>query len=110
MTVKYYDNKSKSITLVTDVKKDDLETKTFQYPFFVKGVFTKKAIDLGAELEENEFVVPGDLFDRITSFIVELYNKQFTSDELTNGIDAGKIIETYISILMGVLQGDSKNE
>lgn len=109
--MKYYDEKTKSLTLVTEVKEEDLETKTYQYPFFVKGIFTKKAIDLGAELEENSFVVPAEMFDRLSSFIVELYNKQFDQEQLTNGIDSRKIIETFITILMGVLQGDtSKNE
>ncbi|MCC2248860.1 hypothetical protein JUJ52_02655 [Virgibacillus sp. AGTR] len=106
----YYDEKSKSLTLVTGLKGEELETETYQYPFFVKGIYTKKAIDLGAELEENKFTVPGDLFDRITSFIVELYNKQFSHEKLIDGIDSRKIIETYISVLMGVLQGDTSKK
>ncbi|WP_200416281.1 phage tail assembly chaperone G [Virgibacillus salexigens] len=107
---KYYDEKSKSLTLVTGFEGEELETETYQYPFFVKGIYTKKAIDLGAELEENKFIVGADLFDRITSFIVELYNKQFNHETLTNGIDARVIVETYIAILMGVLQGETSKK
>jgi|SRR5690625_1478766 len=115
MTVKYYDENTKTLNLVTGIKeaegKQELETKEYLYPIFVKGIYTKKSIDLGAELQESEFVVSSDLFDRLTTFIVELYGKQFTSKELTEGIDSGKIINVYISVLFGVLQGDtSKNE
>ncbi|GGB56866.1 hypothetical protein GCM10011409_38040 [Lentibacillus populi] len=108
--MKHYDEKTKTITLVTGVNGQELETKEYLYPIFVKGIFTKKAIDLGAELEENEFIVHSDLFDRLTTFITELYGKQFTTKELTEGIDAGNIVEIYVAILMGTLQGDGKNE
>lgn len=113
--VEHYDEKTKTITLVTDVEYGDdnkprLKTKEYLFPIFVKGIYTKKAIDLGKELEENGYVVPADLFDRLSTFIVDLYGKQFTTDQLTEGIHAGKIIETYIAILMGTLQGDQKNE
>lgn len=109
--MKHFDNETRSLTLVTDVKGDELETKTYQYPFFVKGIFVKKAIDLGAEFEENGEVVPAGLFDKLTNFVVELYGNNFTDEDLTNGVGADKIIQTYISILMSVLQGEqSKNE
>ncbi len=113
--VNHYDESTKTITLVTDFKYDNdgkpkFKTKEFLFPIFVKGVYTKKAIQLGKELEENNYVVPEDLFDRLTAFIVDMYGKQFTTDQLVDGIHQGTIIETYIAILMGALRGDSKNE
>jgi len=110
MAVNYYDKNTKTLTLVTGVKGQELETKEYLYPVFVKGILIKKAIDLGAELQENNFLVGADLFDRLTAFVTELYGKQFTTEELTEGIHVGRIIETYISILMGTLEGDPKNE
>lgn len=111
--VKYYDEKTKALTLITsikDIEKREVETKTYQYPFFVKGIYTQKAINIGAELEANEYVVSSDIFDRLSGFFVELYGKQFTQDEFVNGIDQGKIVNTFITMLFGVLQGDSKND
>lgn len=112
--MKHYDKNTKSLTLVTKVKdrvKGEVETKTYPFPLFVEGFFTKKAVDLGAELEENGYVVNSDLFDRLANYTVELYGKQFTQDELVNGVHQGKIINTFIKILFGVLQGDEeKNE
>lgn len=111
--MKHFDEKTKSLTLITKVKdkiKGEVETKTYPFPLFVEGFFTKKAIDLGAELEENEYVVDSELFERLTNYTVELYGKQFTADELINGIHQGQIINTFINVLFGVLQGDPKNE
>ena len=111
--IKYYNIETKELSLVKDVdmKNKEVKTETYQYPFFVQGIYTKKAIELGVELEESEYMVNANLFDKLASFFVDLYGKQFTKTELTNGIDSRKVIETFIQILFGVLQGDtSKNE
>lgn len=109
--VKFYDEKTKSLTLVTKVKdriKGEVETKTYPFPLFVEGIYTKRAIELGAELEASEYVVTGDLFERLTKYFVELYDKQFTEKELMNGISQEKIVNTFLRMLFGVLQGDLK--
>lgn len=110
--VQTYNENTKALTLITkitDFEKQEVETKTYQYPFFVKGIYTKKAIDFGAELEEAEYAVSADLFDRLTNFFVELYGKQFKKNELVEGINQAKIIDTFIIMLFGVLRGDTKN-
>lgn len=111
--VKFYDENTKSITLitkVTDEEKREVEVKKHPYPFFSKGGYLQKAIDLGAELEENNQIVNSDIFEKLSNFIVELYNNKFSEEELIDGIDSGVIVQVYISILMGVIAGDSKNE
>lgn len=108
--MEYFNTKTNELTLVEDVKGEELVTKKYQFPIYVKGIFTKKAIDLGAELEENEYMVSGDMFDRLANYFVELYGKQFTYEGLVNGIDSRKIVSTFVEMLFSVLQGDSKNE
>lgn len=111
--VKFYDEKTKALTLVTkitDEEKREVEVKKYSFPFFAKGQFIDRALDLGAEFEEGEQVVSADLFERLTTFIVELYSKQFSNEELVDGINSGDIIRVYISVLFGVLQGDQKND
>lgn len=111
--VEYYNEKTKALTLitkVTDYEKKEVATKSYQFPFFVKGIYTQKAIELGAELEANEYAVSTELFDSLVNYFVELYNKQFTKTEFVNGIDQGKIVNTFIVMLFGVLQGDTKND
>lgn len=111
--VKFYDEETKALTLITGIKdydKEEVETKTYQYPFFVKGIFTKKAVDLGEELESREYTFTSEMFDKLANFFVELYNNQFTKDELMEGINQGLIVNVFITMLFGVLQGDLKNE
>lgn len=111
--IKHYDETTKELTLVTkviDPIKGEVETETYQYPMYVKGFYTKRAIDLGAELEESEYVVSSELFDRLTNFFVELYGKQFTKEQFVDGVDQGQIVNVFITMLFGVLQGDPKNE
>ncbi|WP_040981090.1 phage tail assembly chaperone G [Oceanobacillus jeddahense] len=108
--MKYYDTQTRSLTLVTDVKGGELETKTYSFPFFVEGIYTKKSIDLGAELEEKQFTIDADLFERITTFVVGLYGNQFTSNDLVKGIDSRHIVDAYIAVLFGTLQGDTSKK
>lgn len=106
--MEHFNNETRALTLVTDVKEnDELETETYSYPFFPKGGLVKRAIDLGAEFEEAERVIQSGLFDKLTAFITELYQNKFTEEELVDGLRADKVIETYISILMSVLSGES---
>lgn len=108
--MEFFNGKTRELTLVKDVKGDEFITDSFQFPLFVKGIFTKKAIDLGVEVEKNEYMINEELFDSLSNFFVELYGKQFTYKELTEGIDSRKIVQTYLEMLFSVLQGDSKNE
>lgn len=111
--VKFYNEETKVLTLITGIKSEEtqeVETKSYQYPFFVKGIFTKKAVELGEELESREYSISSELFDSLANFFVELYNNQFTTEELMEGISQGLIADTFINMLFGVLQGDSKNE
>lgn len=109
--MEFYNTKTRELTLVKDVKGEELITESYSYPIFVKGVLTQRAIELGAELEKKGFGVDAELFEGMTTFIVELYGKQFTREQLINGIDIRQHVDTYVAILFGALQGDPlKNE
>lgn len=111
--VDYYNKKTKALTLVTgikDMKNKEVEVKTVQYPFYVEGIYTQKAIELGAEVELAEYIVDGDLFERLVNFFVELYGKQFTHNEFKKGVHQEDIVTTLIVMLTGVLQGEEKND
>lgn len=111
--MEHFNTETRAITLVKEVKdNEELVTETYPYPFFPKGGLVKRAIDLGAEFEETENVVHSSLFDKLTTFVIELYQNKFTEEELLDGLSADKVIEVFISILMSVLSGESpqKNE
>lgn len=107
-----YNKKTKALTLVTgikDMEKKEVDTKVIQYPFYVEGIYTQKAIELGAEVEIAEYVIDGELFERLINFFVELYGKQFTHEELMKGIHQNNIVAALLTMLTGVLQGEVKN-
>src|SRR5699024_6004261 len=67
--VESYNKKTKTLTLITKIKnkkEKTVETKVYEYPFFVEGDYTQEALGLGNELEENEYQVSLDLFERLT--------------------------------------------
>lgn len=111
--IETYNEKTKALTLVTgikDVEKKEVNHKTYQYPFYVEGLYIQKALELGAELELSEYIVDGDMFERLANFYVELYAKQFTKEELIRGIHQDNIVSTLIKMLTSVLQGEVKND
>jgi len=102
----------KTLTLVTgiDEEKNEVITQDYPYPIFVKGSLVKKAIDLGVELEKlGEENVDSGVVDDLADFAVELYNKQFTRDELIDGIDASDLFTKLTEILSSVMGGDGGN-
>jgi len=107
--VESYNKKTKTLTLITKIKnkkEKTVETKVYEYPFFVEGDYTQEALGLGNELEENEYQVSLDLFERLTKFFVGLYGNQFTEEELAKGINQNEIIDRYVEMLFGVLRAD----
>lgn len=106
---------NKTITLVTGIEQNDageqeLVTVDYSYPIFVKGSLVKKAIDLGVQLEKNGDV-NSSVIDKLASYAVELYGKQFTKDELIDGTDASELLDTLTGVL-GLVMGveDEGNE
>lgn len=110
-SVKTFNSKSKALTLITgikDMKTKEVDVKIYQYPFYVEGIYVKKSIDLGAEIEQAENVIDADLLERLSNYVVELYAKQFTIEELQKGVHENNLITVLYEVLMSVLQGDEK--
>lgn len=104
---------SKTIKLVTGIEVNDageqeLVEKEFPYPIFVPGGLVKKAIDLGAKLEKSSDSVSGKLIDDLADFTVELYGKQFTRQELVDGVHAEELMDTLLNNMMSVLGSDAQ--
>lgn len=102
---------SKSIKLVTDIVVNDngdqeLVYKEYPYPMFSKGSIVKRAIDLGAKMENSENNINSKLIDELADFTVELYVKQFTRNELIDGTQADKLLDLLINNITLVLGGE----
>lgn len=87
-----------NITLLKDGQK-----KTFSQ-FFVTARFMRKALELRAELNLNNLSTE-DL-DTVVNFVVEVFNNQFTADEVYDGLSYDELVETiFDDIFMTILQG-----
>lgn len=103
----------KDMVLVTDVVKnkegiDELVTKTYPYPIFVKGSITKQAIDLGAKLEGAESDISSDIVDDMADFVVNVYGDQFDRDELIDGLQAHEVMNKLGDVLSFVMSGEEQ--
>lgn len=92
--------KQLKIELVTDVKDNgELVTQTFEAPKFIP---FSKLIDTTKKLEGLEEKSEMEAMQETFGVIVELYNGQFTVEQLMNGLDAREavsVIQEQISVL-----------
>ena len=102
----------KTMKLITGTKtvdgKQELEYTTYPYPLHAKGSLVIKAIDLAYELEKSEENINSKMITDLADFTVEVYAKQFTRDELIDGLQAHEVIETLTSVLQFVIAGNQK--
>jgi len=79
----------------------------------VKARAFRKAIEITEQIDFNKLKTK-DL-DTLIDFVVDVYGKQFTRDELYDGLDADKLISTLSESIGGIVSGvaeklESKNE
>jgi len=86
---------------ITLIKKGEKKTYT---QLFVSARFMRKALELRTELNLNNLSVED--VDTVTNFVVEVFDRQFTSDEVYDGLTYDELIETiFHDIFMTILQG-----
>jgi len=78
-----------------------------------KARFFRKALEINEQTDFNQLKTK-DL-DKLIDFVVDVYGKQFTRDELYDGLDADKLIPTLSESISGIVNGvaeklESKNE
>ncbi|WP_416729198.1 phage tail assembly chaperone G [Fictibacillus sp. JL2B1089] len=63
-----------------------------------RGKFLKKLIEEGVSAEEQKA-----LLNELYGFIVQIFDKQFTTDEYENGSDARRIVDQSWAIVNGII-------
>lgn len=81
------------------------EIKKYWTPAFIPFTKVREAMDLAAELEKAEGEEYSSLIDKLADFIVSVYGKQFTKDDLYNGIHAPDAIKTFQEQIFFIAQG-----
>ncbi|MCZ8541962.1 phage tail assembly chaperone G [Psychrobacillus psychrodurans] len=87
-----------NITLVKDGEK-----KTYSQ-FFVSARFMRKALELRKEMNLNNLSLED--VDTAINFTIEVFDKQFTFDEVYDGIEYDNLIPIiFDGVFMNILQG-----
>lgn len=72
--------------------------------FFIPAMFLRKALELRKDLNLNN--ITGEDLDTVINFVVEVFDKQFTAEEVYAGIRYDELMPiVFDGIFMNILQG-----
>jgi len=90
-----------------DEGKEKTEDKTYFAPY-LKARVVRSATELYENLEAGRATVK-DL-DMIVNFVVDLFGKQFTSDDIWDGLSQEEVTPVLMGIIANVINGVSEKE
>lgn len=88
-----------------ELRQKDGSKQTFQSPF-ISARMLRRTIEVSREVNFNDMTV--DELDRTVGYVVELFGKQFTIDDVYDGLPAGKLISTILDCINAVVGGVSE--
>lgn len=93
------------IELVKEVKEGEVITEKYLTPAFLPLSVVYEALDIAEELEKKG-VSEREKFDKMLDFTAnQIYGKQFTKEELVNGLHGPNAIETLRNQLFFAAHG-----
>ncbi len=107
--------KRNMIELVKEVKEGEIVTEKYLTPVFIPMSVVYEAIDMTEKIDKSE----GDknagsekaLIDNLLDFVADkVYNKQFTREDLFNGLHAPDAIRVLQEQIIFVAQGRQTDE
>ncbi|SEQ23733.1 hypothetical protein SAMN05216232_1992 [Virgibacillus subterraneus] len=108
------DLKRNMIELVKDVKQGELITENYLTPLFIPMKMVYEAIDMMEAIEDSAGSAKSEkeIIDKLSIFVVNLYDKQFTKEELNNGLHGPeatqKLQQQVLFAARGVQDDDTK--
>jgi hypothetical protein len=106
------DLKRHAIELVKDVKEGEIVKETYLTPAFLPMKVVYEAIEVYAEIEKNETSEGTnpkkeiELYTRVMNFVAnEVYGKQFTPDDIFNGLHAPDVNKVLFDQVLFVARG-----
>lgn len=86
------------------------EIKKYWTPAFIPFTKVREAMQLAAELEDNDTSNFSESVDKLADFVTSVYGDQFTKDDLYNGLhapDAISVIQEQVFFIAQGQQSDS---
>lgn len=107
--------KRNMIELVKEVKEGEIITEKFLTPVFIPFSVVYEAVDLTQEIDNSEKEKSAssekDMIDKLLDFVAnKIYNKQFTKEQLFDGLHAPDAIQTLQEQIVFVAQGRQTDE
>lgn len=107
--------KRNMIELVKEVKEGEIVTEKYLTPVFLPFSVVYEAIDMTQEIDKSEntksTTSEKELINKLIDFVANrIYNKQFTKEDLFNGLHAPDAIETLQEQIIFVAQGHQNEE
>ncbi|MFP3512960.1 hypothetical protein SB775_25800 [Peribacillus sp. SIMBA_075] len=107
--------KRNMIELVKEVKEGEILTEKFLTPVFIPFSVVYEAIDLTEEMDKSEDNKKSssekEMIDKLLDFVAnKIYNKEFTKEDLFNGLHAPDAIQTLQEQIIFVAQGQQTDE
>ncbi|WP_260399899.1 phage tail assembly chaperone G [Peribacillus simplex] len=85
--------KRNMIKLVKEVKEGEVITETYLTPVFIPFSVVYEAVDIQEDIDKNT-LTEKELFDKMIDIVAnKIYNKQFTIQDLLNGLHAPDAIQ-----------------
>ncbi|WP_067924881.1 phage tail assembly chaperone G [Alicyclobacillus shizuokensis] len=85
------------------------ERKTYTVPF-VKARMLRRALELAERLQgRDDNSITLDELDMMADFVVELFNGQFTRDDLYEGLPANELVPTVAKYMQLAVGGKDPN-
>lgn len=107
--------KRNMIELVKEVKEGEIVTEKYLTPVFLPFSVVYEAIDMTQEIDKSENTKSAtsekELINKLIDFVAnKIYNKQFTKEDLFNGLHAPDAIQTLQEQIIFVAQGHQNEE
>lgn len=107
--------KRNMIELVKEVKEGEIVTEKYLTPVFIPFSVVYEAIDMSQVIDKSEenknSSSEKELIAKLLDFVAnKIYNKQFTKEELFNGLHAPDAIQTLQEQIIFVAQGQQSDE
>ncbi|MET1176927.1 hypothetical protein ABG775_02935 [Peribacillus simplex] len=102
--------KRNMIKLVKEVKEEEVITETYLTPVFIPFSVVYEAIDIEDEMNKDN-LTDKEFFDKMIDIVAnKIYNKQFTPQDLINGLHAPDALETLQEQIIFVSRGYQSDE
>lgn len=85
------------------------QLKKYWTPAFIPFTKVREAMELAAEMEQNDTSKTAESMDKLADFVTDVYGNQFTKDELYNGLHAPEAIPTIQQQIIFIAQGQQSD-